>query len=75
MTVRLPSSYAGMWGVCIKLGGKKRTSMYLQAAYAGVSAGSILGPFIAKPFLSKPIYTPPYHPHVNESMVREQSAR
>ena len=43
----------GVCAACIRLGGKKRNGMSLQAIYLGTSIGSVLGPFIARPFLSK----------------------
>ena len=44
--------FLGVCSTCIRLGGKKRNGMFLQAVYLGVSIGSVLGPFIARPFLS-----------------------
>ncbi|KAF6031264.1 hypothetical protein EB796_010500 [Bugula neritina] len=42
----------GVTCIAIRLGGRKRNGMYLQAVCLGVSIGSICGPFIARPFLS-----------------------
>jgi len=42
----------GVFCISIRLGGRKRNGMYLQAVCLGVSIGSICGPFIARPFLA-----------------------
>lgn len=42
----------GVTCIAIRLGGRKRNGMYLQAVCLGVSIGSICGPFIARPFLA-----------------------
>jgi len=50
--VLLVSCVAGVCSTCIRIGGKKRNGMFLQAAYLGVAIGSVCGPFVARPFLS-----------------------
>lgn len=38
--------------ICIQLGGKLRSAMFLQATLFGASLAGVIGPLMARPFLS-----------------------